>query len=104
MSQLIIDNEIIFVDLTADWCATCQFNKLNVLEKKKIKNVFDKNNVILVRGDWTKPNKAIDKYLKNNNKFGIPFNIFYSSKYPNGIILSEILSEKEIVDTIELIK
>ena len=24
------DNDIIFIDITADWCATCQYNKINV--------------------------------------------------------------------------
>ena len=85
--ELIKNNEIIFIDITADWCATCQFNKLNVLETKKIKNIFDQNNIVLVRADWTKPNKLIDDYLKKYNKFGIPFNAFFSSKYSEGIIL-----------------
>ena len=102
--ELVKNNEIVFVDVTADWCATCQFNKLNVLETKKIKNIFDENNIILVKADWTKPNIKIDKYLKKYNKFGIPFNIFYSSKYPNGIILSEILNEKDIINSLQLIK
>ena len=102
--ELIKNNEIIFLDITADWCATCQFNKLNVLETKKIKNIFDQNNIVLVRADWTKPNKLIDEYLKKYNKFGIPFNAFFSSKYSEGIILSEILSEKEIINTLEIIK
>ena len=101
--ELIKNNEIIFIDITADWCATCQFNKLNVLETKKIKNIFDQNNIVLVRADWTKPNKLIDDYLKKYNKFGIPFNAFFSSKYSEGIILSEILSEKEIINTLEII-
>ena len=74
------------------------------LKQKKIKNIFDQNNIVLVRADWTKPNKLIDDYLKKYNKFGIPFNAFFSSKYSEGIILSEILSEKEIINTLEIIK
>tara|TARA_B100002051_G_C16424832_1_gene481203 strand:+ start:252 stop:671 length:420 start_codon:yes stop_codon:yes gene_type:complete len=104
MSEMINNNQLIFLDITADWCATCQFNKLNVLESKKIKSIFKKNNILLVRADWTKPNKKIDNYLKKYNKFGIPFNAFFSLKYPNGIILSELLTEQEIMESIELIK
>ena len=37
MSEMINNNQLIFLDITADWCATCQFNKLNVLEKKNKK-------------------------------------------------------------------
>ena len=104
ISLLIENDQFVFVDITADWCATCQFNKINVLQTKIIKEAFEDNQIILVRADWTKPSKKIDNYLKKYNRFGIPFNAFFSSKYPNGLLLSEILSKKEILNTIEKIK
>ena len=104
ISDLIEGDKIVFIDITADWCATCQFNKLNVLQSKSIKDAFDINQIILVRADWTKPSKNIDDFLKKYNRFGIPFNAFFSTKYPNGLLLSEILSEKEILNSIDEIK
>lgn len=104
IEKLVNENEIVFVDITADWCTTCQFNKINVLNKKTIKELFVKNNVIKVRGDWTKPNDSIEKFLQQNQRFGIPFNIIYSKKYPDGMILSELLSEEEIFKKFEKIK
>ena len=86
-----------FVDITADWCATCQFNKINVLQKKSIQDLFSKNNVVKVRGDWTKPNSAIESFLQQYQRFGIPFNVVYSKNNPQEIILSELLSEKKIL-------
>ena len=35
IEDLINDNNIIFLDITADWCATCQFNKVNVINYLK---------------------------------------------------------------------
>ena len=104
IDDIINKNQIVFVDVTADWCATCQFNKINVLNKSNIENIFIKNNIKLVRADWTKPNPEIDNFLKDFNKFGIPFNAFFSSEFPNGIILSEILTEKELIDSISKLK
>ena len=89
------------MDVTADWCATCQFNKFNVLNSKLVQNAFIENNVIKVRGDWTKPSKQIEEYLNSYNRFGIPFNIMYNRNYPKGIILSELLSTSEIINMIE---
>ena len=43
-------------------------------------------------------------FLKKFNKFGIPFNAFFSSKFSGGIILSELLTEKEIYESIEKLK
>jgi len=69
-----------------------------------IKEAFNKNNVILVRADWTKPSKEIDIFLKKYNRFGIPLNAFFSPKYPDGLLLSEILSENQILNSLENIK
>ena len=99
--ELIEKNNIVFVDITADWCATCQYNKLNVINSKSIKNLFDQYNVLKVKGDWTKPNIKIQNFLKQNNKYGIPLNIMYNKINPDGIIFSELLSEKEIFKTLE---
>ena len=95
--QNLADTNILFVDITADWCATCQYNKINVLNSKKIKEKFDEYNIIRVRGDWTKPNKKIQNFLQKYQKYGIPFNIIYNKNYPDGIILSELLNEKEVI-------
>ena len=32
IDNMLLNEEIIFVDVTADWCATCQFNKINTLD------------------------------------------------------------------------
>tara|TARA_B100000575_G_scaffold162649_1_gene129983 strand:- start:778 stop:2835 length:2058 start_codon:yes stop_codon:yes gene_type:complete len=104
IASLVKNGNLVFIDITADWCATCQFNKINVLESPKIKEEFKKNNVVLVRADWTKPNNEIDIFLKNYNRFGIPLNAFFSPTHPEGLLLSEILSEKQIFDSIEIIK
>ena len=101
INKKLINDNIIFVDITADWCATCKFNKLNVLNTKKIEKAFEKNNVLKIRGDWTKPNEKINNFLNHHNKFGIPLNVIYSKKYPMGYILSEILYIEEILKILE---
>ena len=104
IEDLIKDDNIIFIDVTADWCATCQFNKINVLNKDEVKKAFIKNKVIKIKADWTKPNKKIQKFLQNNKKFGIPFNIFYDKNNINGIELSELLSVNEILEILDNLK
>jgi suppressor for copper-sensitivity B len=104
IEDLISNNDIVFLDITADWCATCQFNKIYVLNNKEVIKAFNKNNIIKVRADWTRPNKQIDMFLNKHNRFGIPFNAFFSKNYPRGMILSELLSEKRILEAIKQIK
>ena len=102
--EIIANNEIIFLDITADWCITCKFNKINVLNSKTVSDFFDSQEVILIKADWTQPNEKINKFLKKYNKFGIPFNAFYSSKFPEGIVMNEILTEKQIFETYNKVK
>tara|TARA_Y100001970_G_scaffold7326_1_gene8349 strand:- start:12641 stop:14689 length:2049 start_codon:yes stop_codon:yes gene_type:complete len=103
IDQLVAQDKIIFLDITADWCATCQFNKINVLNSDTIKKQFKDNDVTLIRADWTKPNERVNLFLEKYDRFGIPFNAFFSKKFPDGILLSELLSEKEIVNAINKI-
>ena len=104
IDQLVAEDKIIFLDITADWCATCQFNKINVLNSDTIIKQFKENDITLIRADWTKPNEKINLFLEKYDRFGIPFNAIFSPKFPNGILLSELLSEKEIVNAINKIK
>ncbi len=102
--EIIANNEIVFLDITADWCITCKFNKINVLNSKIVSDFFDSQEVTLIKADWTQPNEKINKFLKKYNKFGIPFNAFYSSKFPEGIVMNEILTEKQIFETYNKVK
>ncbi len=101
--QLVNNNQLVFLDITADWCATCQFNKLNVLKSESIIKLFKDNKVTLVKADWTRPNSNINIFLEKYDRFGIPFNAFFSKNFPQGLLLSELLSEKEMINAINKI-
>ena len=100
IEQLIQEDNIIFVDVTADWCATCQFNKINVLNTTLVKEAFLKFNVIKVKADWTRPNEKIEKFLQINNKFGIPYNVIYDKNNLSGVELSELLSVNDVLEAL----
>ena len=97
LTQLIKDDKIIFVDVTADWCITCKANKALVLDRDETQNMLTASDVVMMQADWTLPDEAISAFLARYNRFGIPFNIIYGPNAKQGIILPEILS----VDAIE---
>jgi suppressor for copper-sensitivity B len=96
----ISNGKTVFIDITADWCVTCKVNKLLVLNSKEFRNIINNNNIILMRGDWTKPDKEITSFLQESNRYGIPFNALYSLNYPKGYIFSELLTLREIKEGI----
>ncbi len=91
------NNEKIFIDVTAEWCLNCKVNKKLVLDKKEVKDFFAENNIKLIKADWTFPDSNIFEFLQEYNKYGIPFNIYFSETYPNGYIFSEILNKSNLL-------
>ena len=103
-NQLAAKGEIVFVDITADWCITCQVNKALVLETKQVSEIFKRNNVKVLVLDWTKPNITIKKFLTKKERYGIPYNEIYGPLLLNGKILSELLTIREIQKYVEIAK
>ena len=62
-NELVKQGNIVFLDITADWCLTCLVNKSLVLDTEEVTQLFKKNNIITLRLDWTKPNENIKKFL-----------------------------------------
>ena len=89
-------NKIVFVDITADWCITCKVNDILVLDSKKVKNLFNSENVVLMRGDWTHEDKNISSFISNWQRFGIPLNVVYGPSVERGILFPEILTKNLI--------
>ena len=53
-----------------------------------------------MRADWTLPNDDILTMLKDYDRYGIPFNIIFTEKYPEGIIFNEFLTKKNFLDVL----
>ena len=100
----IINNNIVFVDVTADWCITCKVNKITSLNTREVRKFFNKNSVILYKADWTNKDKVILNFLKQNGRYGIPFNIVYGPSNKKGVVLPEILTKETIFNAINLVK
>ena len=100
LQNLISQGNTVFVDITADWCITCKANKILVLNSKEFKRLIRDNKITLMKGDWTKPNDDINKFLQNANRYGIPFNALYNSNFPSGLLYSEILSLEDIKESL----
>ena len=98
IKDLVSENKTVFLDITADWCITCQYNKLNVLNDKDIKEVIKKNDVILLQLDWTKKDLNIKNFLISKDRYGIPFNEIYNLKFKEGLLLPELLNKKQLIN------
>ena len=89
--------EVVFLDITAEWCLTCKANKALVLEREPVVTALTSGDIIPMQADWTRPDDRIARFLEAHNRFGIPFNAVYGPAAPEGIILSEILSSQDVM-------
>ncbi|SDD96722.1 protein-disulfide reductase DsbD family protein [Rhodospira trueperi] len=99
--DLVAGGQTVFVDVTADWCVTCQVNKRMVLDRSPIAERLAASNIILMRGDWTRPDDAITAYLAGFGRYGIPFNAVYGPSAPSGVPLPELLTNAAVLKGIE---
>ena len=90
----------VFVDVTADWCITCKANKVGVLLQDPVYSGLQADNIVRMKGDWTKPSESVTQYLQAHGRYGVPFNIVYGPGAPKGIPLPVILTKEEVISAI----
>lgn len=90
------DQQVVFLDFTAEWCFTCKVNEKLVLETEGFKKFANDHNLFLMKGDWTKRDDKITQFLKRYQIFGVPA---YFVQKKNGEIVS--LGETISIDKIK---
>jgi thiol:disulfide interchange protein DsbD len=67
----------VFVDMSAAWCITCLVNERVALDPASVRDAFAGHHVALLRGDWTRRDAAITRYLDHFGRNGVPLYVYY---------------------------
>ena len=95
VDQILAAGQPVFVDFTAAWCVTCQYNKKTTLSNKDVLADLDAKKVVLLRADWTRRDPAITAALQQLGRNGVPVYVVYKPGSAP-VVLSEILSVDDI--------
>ena len=95
VDQLLAAGQPVFVDFTAAWCVTCQYNKKTTLAHRDVLADLAGKNVALLRADWTRRDPAITAALGQLGRNGVPVYVFYR-KGSAPVVLSEVLGVDEV--------
>ena len=86
----------VFVDFTAAWCVTCQYNKRTTLADPRLMEDFRAKGVVLLRADWTRRDETITQALKELGRSGVPVYALYRKGAQQPTLLSELPSVDEV--------
>jgi thiol:disulfide interchange protein DsbD len=92
----------VFIDFTAAWCLSCQFNERAVLRSADVENALRAHNFVLLKADWTNSDPVITQKLASLGRAGVPTYVLYpaaSGSAPD--VLPELLTKGLVLAAIE---
>jgi thiol:disulfide interchange protein DsbD len=99
VAELLAEQRPVYIDFTAQWCATCQVNKRRAYTKEVIALIKQKR-VATLKADKTNPNPSIEAALRQLGRSAIPVNVLIApGKEP--VILPELLSPEDLLKVLK---
>ena len=86
----------VFIDFTAAWCVTCQFDKMTVLSDKSLADAFEDAGAVFMVADWTVRDPEITEALTGFGASGVPLYVYYD-RSGDAQILPTPLTKKAIL-------
>jgi thiol:disulfide interchange protein len=71
----------VFLDFTAEWCASCKANEKAFIETDTVRSAFSRTRILPMRADMTNENEELSKLLDKLGRDGIPAYVVW---YPDG--------------------
>lgn len=94
----------VLVNLTAAWCITCKVNEKVALSSERMRSAFSNANIAYVKGDWTRQDPEITRFLQAFGRAGVPLYLLYPGKTgapPR--VLDQVLTEGHVLAELQAI-
>lgn len=79
MQEALANGNPVYVDFTAKWCATCQYNKMTAYSEE-VYAEMKRAGVVLMRADATEKNADIESEMQKLGRTSVPVNVLYTPK------------------------
>jgi thiol:disulfide interchange protein DsbD len=102
LKQLRNEGKPVFVDFTAAWCLTCQFNERSAINTSAVRTLLREHHIVAMKADWTSSNAEITQALHAFGRVGVPFYLYYPAsapgQYSEPMIFPELLLESQLIN------
>ncbi len=82
LDELLAQGKPVFLNFTASWCISCLVNERVALSDAKVKETFQQEGIVYLKGDWTNRDLEITAFLQKFNRSGVPLYVFYPAGKP----------------------
>ena len=82
----------VFAYFTADWCLTCKVNEQVAIERAETRDAFARARVVVLKGDWTRRDPAITRFLASQGAAGVPLYVWYPPHGAAPQLLPQVLA------------
>jgi thiol:disulfide interchange protein DsbD len=98
LGSLLADDQKVFLYFTADWCITCKVNEATALRTQATLDHFERNDIRLMVGDWTREDPEISRFIAEYGRAGVPLYLYFErgAGIDEGVILPQVLTEEII--------
>jgi DsbC/DsbD-like thiol-disulfide interchange protein/cytochrome c biogenesis protein CcdA len=96
LAQARASGKPVFVWFTADWCLTCKVNESVAIEREGTRDAFAKAGVVALKGDWTRRDPAITRFLTAHGAGGVPLYLWYAPG-KDGEVLPQVLTPDSLI-------
>lgn len=97
LARLRAEGSPVFLYFTADWCVTCKANESAVIDRDAVREAFDGADVVAMRGDFTRRDPVIARFLADHGRAGVPFYLFYPADGSAARELPQLLSQDRLI-------
>lgn len=77
LAELRASGQPVLVNMTAAWCITCLANERVALSTDAVRGRMKQLGMAYLKGDWTRRDDAITRYLAQYGRSGVPLYVYY---------------------------
>ena len=100
LAALRAEGKPVFVNMTAAWCVTCLVTERVALSSASVREAFATRGIVYLKGDWTRQDPAITRFLRDFGRDGVPLYVFFPAGNVTPSILPQILTEGIVLDAL----